>query len=191
MRGKLVAEMAAATVPAAKAVRVGALTDSAAHRLPAPPWPGRLEGGRSRCFASASRLSLRRGRVWRASEFTCASAGQVAVAGLQVCVCVFITRACKLKKSPRVARNSLCQSCSLESPYGPNLWSSLSCVTCVRCHRVCSGPSPFPFPFPCSCVRTCVRVAVAPATAAVLAARAAAAVGSRRGRGSRSRARSG
>ena len=51
---------------------------------------------------------------------------------VEVCVCVFITRACKLKKNPRVARNSLCQSCSLESPYGPNLWSSLSCVTCVR-----------------------------------------------------------
>ena len=115
---------------------------------------------------------------------------------LCVCVCVFITRACKLKKNPpraraSVARNSLCQSCSLESPYGPNLWSSLSCVTCVRCHRVCSGPSPFPFPFPCSCGRTCVRVVVAPATAAALAARAAAAAGSRRGRGSCPRARSG
>jgi hypothetical protein len=30
---------------------------------------------------------------------------------------------------------SLCLSCPLESPYGPDLWSSLSCVTSVRFHR--------------------------------------------------------
>jgi hypothetical protein len=72
------------------------------------------------------------------------SAWSAAQKGGTLCgVCVFITRACKLKKNRASAKFSLSKLLSLESPYGPNLWSSLSCV--------CSGPSPFPFPFPCSC----------------------------------------